>query len=203
MSTGIEQEAAEEMMKEILPALYKERWPVADAIDTLHRFKEQADIWGQTPLQYALARIQAAERLKEYNFKIEEQKTKLAKFVQANEIVPNNFYYFNKRFGVRFNISQTEHYMRHYKQKYERLLKESQHAREGRSIEEGQLHELNKNLVSPITEEQVLEKIDDIRHNPARYWHLFEEELWESPSSHILETLNSQERSAEQSDQMN
>ena len=67
----------------------------------------------------------------------------------------------------------------------------------------GQLDELNKNLVSPITEEQVLEKIDDIRHNLARYWHLFEEELWDPPSSLILETLDNQKRSAEQSDQMN
>ena len=93
--------------------------------------------------------------------------------------------------------------MRLYKQKYEILLKESQVAREGRSRDEDQLHELNKNLVSPITEEQVLEKIDYIRHNLPSYWHLFEEELWDPPSSLILETLDNQKRSAEQSDQMN
>ena len=81
---GIEPEAAERMMVELLAALYKERWPVADAIDTLHRFKEEAGEWGQSPWQYALERINAAERLKEYNLKIEKQKTKLAKFVQAN-----------------------------------------------------------------------------------------------------------------------
>ena len=67
-----------------------------------------------------------------------------------------------------FNISQMEHDMRHYKQKYELLLKESQVAREGRSIDKEELHELNKNLVSPITEEQVLEKIDDIRHQSRK-----------------------------------
>ena len=200
---GIEPEAAERMMEELLTALYKERWPVADAIDTLRRFDEEADEWGQSALQYALDRINAAEKLKEYNLKIEKQKTRLATYVQANEIVPNNFKYFNKRFGVWFNISQMESDMRHYKQKYELLLKESQLAREGRSIDEGQLHELNKNLVCPITEEQVLEKIDDIRHNPARYWHLFEEELWEPPISHILETRDNEKRSAQQSDQMN
>ena len=44
-------------MEEILAALYKERWPVADAIDTLHRFKEEAGEWGQSPWQYALERI--------------------------------------------------------------------------------------------------------------------------------------------------
>ena len=146
---GIEPEAAERMMEELLTALYKERWPVADAIDTLRRFDEEADEWGQSALQYALDRINAAEKLKEYNLKIEKQKTRLATYVQANEIVPNNFKYFNKRFGVWFNISQMESDMRHYKQKYELLLKESQLAREGRSIDEGQLHELNKNLVCP------------------------------------------------------
>ena len=59
---GIEPEAAERMMEEILTALYKERWPVADAIDTLRRFDEEADEWGQSALQYALDRINAAER---------------------------------------------------------------------------------------------------------------------------------------------
>ena len=76
------------MMEELLTALYKERWPVADAIDTLRRFDEEADEWGQSALQYALDRINAAEKLKEYNLKIEKQKTRLAKYVQANEIVP-------------------------------------------------------------------------------------------------------------------
>jgi len=96
-----------------------------------------------------------------------------------------------------------EHDMRHYKQKYELLLKESQVAREGRSMDKKQLHDLNKKLVSPITEEQVLEKIDDIRRDPASYWHLFQEELWDPPSSLIIETLDNQKRSAEQSDKIN
>ena len=71
------------MMEEILAPLYKEKWPVADAIDTLHRFKEEASEWGQSPWQYALERINAPERLKEYILRDREAENKTGKICSS------------------------------------------------------------------------------------------------------------------------
>jgi len=54
-------------------------------------------------------------------------------------------------------------------------------ARNEKSINNAKLKNLNKKLFNPITVEQFLEKIEDIRQNPAKYWFLFDHDIWAPP----------------------
>lgn len=185
---AIEQEDAELMIEELLASLYQEKWPIADAISTLHKFAEGAAEWRLTLFDYNMKHFEAVERLKEYNLEIEKEKALLAKFVQANKIVPNNFHILNKKFGD-IDITENERAVKYYKQRYLALLKESRRADQGKNLDKNQLDELNKNLVYPLTEDQVLEKLDEVCHNPAKYWQLFTDQLWTTPISVIAEEL--------------
>jgi hypothetical protein len=47
------------------------------------------------------------------------------------------------------------------------LLKDNQLARNEKPIDSAELENLNKKLLRPVTEAQLLEKMEDTRQNPA------------------------------------
>jgi len=168
-------ETGERIIEELLVACYQEHWPAADAVSTLKHFKLCAEEYGMTPFEYSEERFRDREVMKNYQERIETVKKELMKLKMVRE----NYDFFSKNEVLLSWIKAGE--AKQYKAKYEKLLKDTQGARNEKSINNAKLKNLNKKLFNPITVEQFLEKIEDIRQNPAKYWFLFDHDIWAPP----------------------
>ncbi len=54
------------------------------------------------------------------------------------------------------------------------LKKDLQNYRQGKSVDPDELKKLNKHLLYPLSENNILDKLDDIRRHPSDYVDLFE-----------------------------
>lgn len=147
----------------------------ADALATLKHFTLCAEEYGMTPYEYSMQRFRDRETMKTYKERIETEKRELKKL----KMVRDNYEFFSTH-RVELSWIKAEE-AKEYKAKYEKFLKDTQSARNEKSIESAKLKKLNKKLFVPITETKFLEKIEDIRQNPANYWYLFDDDIWKPP----------------------
>jgi hypothetical protein len=177
---GIDQETGERIMEEFLVACYQEHWPVADAVDTLISYKLVAKEYAMTPMGFCIERNQWIEVLKSLQERKDEVQEGLNKLIKVDKMVRDNFDYFASN-PVQLSWLRARE-AQQYKTKYEELLKDIQVSRNEKSIDSTEFENLNKKLLRPVTQTQLLEKLEDIRQNPAKYWHIFEDDIW-TPSN--------------------
>jgi hypothetical protein len=166
---GIDQETGERIMEEFLVACYQEHWPVADAVDTLISYKLVAKEYAMTPMGFCIERNQWIEVLKSLQERKDEVQEGLNKLIKVDKMVRDNFDYFASN-PVQLSWLRARE-AQQYKTKYEELLKDIQVSRNEKSIDSTEFENLNKKLLRPVTQTQLLEKLEDIRQNPAKYWH--------------------------------
>ena len=162
----------EELIRHLLPALYKGNWSVADAIDGLQKFENSAQIFGHTPWEHSAYFNNLRSQLREYTSQIEKAKLDLNSLLDENKFVKRNLQIFKEAGGVRRALDGEESDRIKYKSKYLSLKKqiESVHP-----IVPDELKNLNKYMINPLGEDDVLDKIEDIRLRPSRYIQLFQE----------------------------
>jgi hypothetical protein len=180
---GIDQETGERIMEEFLVACSQEHWPVADAVDTLIRYKLVAKEYAMTPMGFCIERNQWIEVLKSLQERKNKVQEGLNKLIKVDKMVRDNFDYFaSNPFQLSWLMAREAE---QYKTKYEELLKDIQVSRNEKSIDSTELENLNKKLIRPVTQAQLLEKLEDIRQNPAKYWHIFEDDIWTPPTPEL------------------
>ena len=164
------------------------RWPVADAVGTLIRFKLVAKEYAMTPMGFCIESNQWMEVLKNLQERKNKVQEGLNELVNVDKMVRDNFDYFTSH-PVQLSwlrASEAEQ----YKTKYEELLKDIQFIRNEKSIDSTELENLNKKLLRPVSQAQLLEKIEDIRQNPAKYRHIFENDIWPHPTPELGTEIN-------------
>jgi hypothetical protein len=180
---GIDLETGERIIEELLVTCFQEHWPAADAVATLKHFKLCAEEYGMTSWEYSMERFRDREVMKNYKEWIETEKKELKKLKMVRE----NYDFFSTH-QVQLGWIKAEE-AKQYKAKYEKLLKDTQGARNEKSIDNAKLKNLNKKLLVPVTVAKFLEKIEDIRQNPAEYWYLFDGDIWAPPMPELADVV--------------
>ena len=161
---------AEEIIRHLLPALYKGRWTVANAIDGLQKFENSAKEFGHTPWEHWVYFEKLRSQVREYNSQIEKGKLELNSLLADNKFVKRNLQIFKEAGGITRALKGEEFERIKYKSKYLSLKKQIE---SGNPIAPDELKKLNKYMINPLGEDDVLDKIEDIRLHPSKYNHYF------------------------------
>ena len=156
---------AEEIIRHLLPALYKARWTVANAIDGLQKFENSAKEFGHTPWEHwgYFEKVSKSSE-KRYNSQIEKAKLELNSLLADNKFVKINLQIFKEGGGITRALKGEEFERIKYKSKYLSLKKQIE---SGHPIAPDELKQLNKYTIKPLGEDDVLDKIEDIRLRPT------------------------------------
>ena len=161
----------EDLIRELLPALYKGDWTVTNAINGFQKFEKSALIFGQTPWEHWAYFGKLRSQLRRYTSQIEKAKLELNSILNQNKVVKRNLEIFKEEWGVNSQLDRNHRERIRYKAKYEALKKQIE---SGHPINPGELEKLNKYMINPLGEHQVLDKIEDIRLRPSKYQQLFQ-----------------------------
>jgi hypothetical protein len=174
---GIGGEIGESIMEIILTMCYREHWDPSLAIAALKRFEESAREWSMTPREYEADQLKSWDLMRSYHAEIDKEAEKLNSFIKNNKSLGSYYALLCAEGGPR-EILAAMHDAKTYKEKYFKLLNDTRQARTDKSVNKRELAKLNKRLGrNAVGEQQVLEKLEDIRLEPAKFWYLFEEDL--------------------------
>ena len=162
---------AEEIIRQLLPALYAGSWTVANAIDGLRKFEDSAKEFGNTPWEHSGYFENIRRQKREYDSQIEKAKLELNSLLADNKIVKRNLQIFKDAGGINRTLNGEEFERRKYKSRYLSLKKQIV---SGHPIDPDELKKLNKYMINPLGENDILDKIEDIRLHPSRYTQLFQ-----------------------------
>jgi len=108
---------------------------------------------------------------------IAKEQKKLQDFLSRNAILRIKYSLLGGAKGVFRSRAAIED-AKVYKEKYYKLLRDAQLARRDKSVDKKALHKLNRRLGwDAVTEQRVLEKLEDIRVDPEKYWYLFSDDV--------------------------
>ena len=116
-----------------------------------------------------LRKLFAQER--DYRQRIAEEKRQLKSIIDQNEVVSENLDVFKQAGGYIDMLKHDAIEGLDYKARYQILKKEKD---TGETIDPQKIKELNKLLLRPLTAQEVINRIEDIRMNPSLYYYLFE-----------------------------
>lgn len=171
---GVDYTAAEEILKGLLATCYKQHWEPSQCVNALKRFVESAEMYGHVPKEHAdyMNKLYAAgERIQS---RIIEMQSTLHKQIKTHSIIEENLEVFLTENGVlRSNVNK-ELTAIEVNQKIEQLNNDLALYRKGKAVDPQQVEKLNEHLILPVTEQDILDKLEDIRRYPSRYSNLFE-----------------------------
>jgi hypothetical protein len=174
---GIIPRTGELLMEGLLVACHKENWKPIQAVKTLKLFADSADEFGHTLSEHEAywrkLHHQDLDRKKE----IEQAEEELKKFIETHEIVKDNLKLFMEPKGLTELDIQKWSEASKYKQKYEDLKKDLHLARQGKALDPNEVKKLNDKLVVAISEEEILDKLEEIRMHLSTYHSLFRKPL--------------------------
>lgn len=108
---------------------------------------------------------------------ITKEQKKLQDFLFNNKALRINYSLLGGAKGIFRSIAAIED-AKVYKEKYYKLLRDTQLARRDKSVDKKALHKLNRRLGwDAVTEQRVLEKLEDTRVEPEKYWYLFSDDV--------------------------
>jgi hypothetical protein len=121
---------------------------------------------------------------------IDDAETKLKKLIESNEIVKENLDLFLQPSAfTELDLDQWRKVSR-YKGKYDNLKRDLQLNKQGKNLDPNEVRKLNDRLIIPISEEEILDKIEDIRMHASKYRRLFRKSFREmrkrNDSHHFL-----------------
>jgi hypothetical protein len=167
----------ERLMEGLLVACHRENWKPIQAVKTLKLFADSADKFGHTLSEHEVywrkLHYQDLDKKKE----IEEAEEEFKKFIETHEIVKDNLKLFMKPKGLSELDIQKWSEASKYKQKYEDLKKDLHLARQGKALDPNEVKKLNDKLVIPISEEEIVDKLEEIRMHLSTYIRLFRKPL--------------------------
>jgi hypothetical protein len=168
---GIDPFEAEKIIKKLLPALYRENWNPSDAIKILKKFDESSERFGKTRFEHSRYITNLIFQEQESRKRLAEYQRKTQSLIREHKIIQDNIDLFKDPHGlIRASAFQAMDGIR-YKQKYEDLKRQMD---SGKPIDPEKMKKLNEYMPEPVTEQQVLDKLEDIKNNPANYYELFQ-----------------------------
>lgn len=171
---GVDYIMAEDMIKSFLLTCSLENWEASEVMKTMNAFLRSAERYGKSPKQHAdyFRKLYIMES--ELREKMEAEKKALRKLIDSEAIIKDNLKVFMSHDGVAKWITNRRLAESSYPDDILALKKDLALCREGKSVDPSELEKLNKHLPTPVSERDVLDKLDDIRRNPSEYKDLFE-----------------------------
>ena len=115
--------------------------------------------------------------MRSFHAQINKEREKLNSFIENNKWLGAYYALLCAEGGPREILTATRD-AKIYREKYYKLVEDTRQARMDKSIDKRELDKLNKRLGrNAVGGQQVLEKLEDIRLEPAKYWYLFDENL--------------------------
>ena len=140
-------------------------------LDALRKFEKSAEGFGHFPWEHSEYFANFAIN-RTYDRKIEKARQELYSLLSENYIVKRNLKIFEEAGGIWRALNGEESERIKYKSRY---LSQKKQIESGHPIDPDELKKLNKTMISPLGEEDVLDKIEEIRLHPSRYSQLFQE----------------------------
>jgi hypothetical protein len=174
---GIDYPTGEAILSELLPACYQLRMEPSEAINTLRNFSNSAEEYGHSLEQHAEYFNKLHARVEQMHLELGEEGKKLHDLIQKNPIVQDNLDVFLSEDGVLAWIENNKLTTVENEYEIKELKKDLALFQSGNSVDSHELNKLNDSLVSPVSEAEVVAKLEDIRRNPSMYSHLFAKRL--------------------------
>ncbi len=180
---GVDYATGEELLGKFLPTCYKLQWDPSVAVHTLRQFLASAERYGHTPMEHAnyFNKLHSSEAsLHRRNFR---ERKKLRDLIQKYDIVKDNLDVFLSEDGVVSLIGNNKLTVIESDWQIKELKNDISLSQQNKSIDPIKLEQLNESLIVPVSEQEVLDKLDDIRRHPSKYLYLFDKPIPTGPSS--------------------
>ena len=174
---------ARSLLGKFLPTCYKLQWDPSDAVLTLQKFSQSAARYGHSPMEHAIFfnKLQSSET--KLYLRINQARKKLRDLIQKHDIVQDNLDFFLEEDGVMRRDTINKMTTSESEWQIKELKKDLLLSQQGKSIDPYELSRLNESLIVPVSEQEVVDKLDDIRRHPSMYPNLFDKPIPTGPAS--------------------
>ena len=180
---GVDYATGEELLGKFLPTCYKLQWEPSVAVHALRMFLASTERYGHTPMEHAnyFNKLHASEdSLHRRNFR---ERKKLRDLTQKYEIVKDNLDVFLSEDGVESLIGNKKLTTIEMESEIKALKNDALLHQQHKSIDADELSRLNESLIISVSEQEVLDKLEDIRRHPSMYSNLFDKYIPTGPNS--------------------
>jgi hypothetical protein len=180
---GVDYATCEELLGKFLPACYKLQWEPSAAVHALYKFLQSAERYGHSPLEHAnyFNKLQTTEN--KMMLRTLQARKKLRDLIKKYEIVQDNLDVFLSEDGVLRLIINNKMTLSESDWQIKELRNDISLSKQNKSIDPIELDKLNESLIIPVSEQEALNKLDDIRRHPSMYSYLFDKPIPTGPSS--------------------
>ena len=180
---GVDYATGEELLGKFLPTCYNLHWEPSVAVHALYKFLPSAERYGHSPMDHAnyFNKLQSSEnKVMLRNFRARK---KLRELTKKYDIVQDNLDVFFSEDGVLQLITNNKMTVIESDWQIKELKNDISLTKQNKSIDPIELDKLNESLIVPVSEQEVLDKLDDIRRHPSMYLYLFDKPIPTGPSS--------------------
>ncbi len=153
---------------------FKAKWTPSEALINLKGFTENAAIFGHSPSEHAKHVNKILYLLNDSNRKVEANREAIAELIHSKSVIEENLEIFLTRGGMVLSDAAERVAAIELMQENKNLRKELESYRSGQIVDMGELEKLNIILITPTTEEKILDISNDVRLNPSKYPGLFQ-----------------------------
>ncbi len=180
---GVDYATGEELLGKFLPTCYKLQWEPSVAVHALRQFLASAERYGHTPMEHAnfFNKLQSSET--KLYLRIIQARKKLRELIQKYAIVQDNLEFFLSEDGVMRWVTNNKMTTIESEWQIRELKKDIHLSQQSKSIDPDELSRLNESLIVPVSEQEVVDKLDDIRRHPSMYPNLFDKPIPTGPAS--------------------
>jgi hypothetical protein len=180
---GVDYATGEELLGKFLSTCYKLHWDPSVAVHALRQFLASAERYGHTPIEHAnyFNKLHSSEEsLHLRNFR---ERKKLRELIQKYDIVKDNLDVFLSEDGVESLIVNKKLTTIEIESEIKALKNDALLHQQHKSIDADELSRLNESLIISVSEQEVLDKLEDIRRHPSIYSNLFDKHIPTGPNS--------------------
>ena len=180
---GVDYATCEELLGKFLPTCYKLQWEPSAAVQALYKFLQSTERYGHSPLEHAnyFNKLQTTEN--KLMLRTLQARKKLRDLIKKFDIVQDNLDVFLSEDGVLQLITDNKMTVIESDWQIKELKNDISLAKQNKSIDPIELDKLNESLIIPVSEQEALDKLDDIRRHPSMYSYLFDKPIPTGPSS--------------------
>ena len=179
---GVDYATGEEILEKFLSSCYKLKWDPSDAVLTLQKFSQSAARYGHSPMEHAnfFNKLQSSEA--KLYLRIIQARKKLRELIQKHDIVQDNLDVFLEEDGVTRWVTNNKMTTIESERQISELKKDIHLSQQSKSIDPDELSKLNESFIVSVSEQEVVDKLDDIRRHPSMYPYLFDKPIPTGPA---------------------
>jgi hypothetical protein len=180
---GVDYATAEDLLQKFIPMCYKLHWEPASVVLALHKFLHSAERFGHTAMEHAIYfnKLHASEaNLHVRNYK---KRKELRDLIQKCDFAKDNLDVFLSEDGFESLITMNKIRIIELESEIKALKKDALLSQQHDSIDPPEISKLNESLIIPVSEQEVMNKLEDIRRHPSMYPYLFDKDIPTGPNS--------------------